>query len=179
MLIDAMRTRLHFTFLLLLAVLAGVSGCRKEKDPTPLERLPPATTTGANTWGCLVNGEAWANKGEAHVGADWTVPDGMSVGMSFSTRYVRLVFPDSTNRYRLTAGDYPLVRNAATGSHASVHIGNKIYNGSNLVNGMAHLSRVDRQAGVVSGTFEFTIVDQPGDTLQVTNGRFDIGDMAR
>ena len=174
-----MKTRLHYAFLLLLAALAGFSGCRKEKDPTPLERLPPPTTTGANTWGCLVNGEAWTSKGADHMRADWTTSDGMDVSMSFSRRHVSLVFPDTTNRYRLQAGDYPLVRNALEGSHARVIVVYNLYDGSDLIDGMAHLSRVDRQAGIVSGTFEFTIVGQPGDTLRVTNGRFDVSNMDR
>ena len=28
-------------------------------EPTELEKLPPLTTTGENTFGCLVNGEAY------------------------------------------------------------------------------------------------------------------------
>jgi len=28
-----------------------------------LEQLPPATQTGANTFGCLLNGEAWTPSG--------------------------------------------------------------------------------------------------------------------
>ena len=176
MLKDTTKARRYNSYFLLLGVL--FSGCKKD-DPTPLERLPPATTTGANTWGCLVNGEAWTSKGADNMGSDWTVPDGMSVRMYFSTRRISLVFPDTTSSYRLLVGAYALVPNNLVGSHASVRIGSKIYNGSNLVGGIVHLNRVDRQAGVVSGTFELTIVDQPGDTLRVTNGRFDIGDMAR
>lgn len=31
----------------------------------------------------------------------------------------------------------------------------------------------------MAGTFEFTMVGGPGDTLRVTDGRFDIGNMDR
>ena len=174
-----MQVRLHYPFLFLLAALAGVSGCRKEKDPTPLERLPPATTTGANTWGCLVNGEAWTSKGADNMRADWTVRDFMSVGMFFSQRSVKLIFPDSTNNYSIQASCWNLAENMAFRAYASVQIVYKIYSSAGVVNGTVCLSRVDRQAGVVSGTFEFTIVGQPGDTLRVTNGRFDVSHMDR
>lgn len=42
---------------LLAATLLVFVQCKKDKDKTPLEQLPPETQTGANTFGCLVNGE--------------------------------------------------------------------------------------------------------------------------
>ncbi len=43
---------------LLLAALLSLSQCKKN-DLTPEEQLPPETQTGANTFGCLVNGQVW------------------------------------------------------------------------------------------------------------------------
>ncbi|HYG02765.1 MAG TPA: hypothetical protein VD927_09980 [Chryseosolibacter sp.] len=48
---------------ILLAFLTGCNGCKLD-DPQPapkteLEKLPPATQEGKNTFGCLVNGMAW------------------------------------------------------------------------------------------------------------------------
>lgn len=39
------------------------AGCKKNKPKTELEKLPPITQTGANTFGCLVNGRTWIPKG--------------------------------------------------------------------------------------------------------------------
>lgn len=54
-----MKTLLNF---LLLAILAGFSSCGlfsdNDEPKTELEKLPPITQTGENTFGCLVNGEA-------------------------------------------------------------------------------------------------------------------------
>jgi hypothetical protein len=48
-------------FIILTAV--ALSCCSKDEQPntpkTELEKLPPATQTGANTAGCLVNGKAF------------------------------------------------------------------------------------------------------------------------
>ena len=44
-----------FTFLLLIA-----SSCKKESNK---DKLPPATQTGENTFGCLVNGKVFVPKG--------------------------------------------------------------------------------------------------------------------
>ena len=52
--------------LLLLLVTFAISCCNKGDDDQPkteLEKLPPATQTGANTAGCLVNGVAFFQKG--------------------------------------------------------------------------------------------------------------------
>lgn len=47
--------KLHF---LLITALILLSSCHKDDDPiAPIDQLPPATQTGAGTFGCLVNGE--------------------------------------------------------------------------------------------------------------------------
>ena len=165
--------------LLLLALGLSLSTCKKEKDPTPLERLPPPTTEGKNTWGCLVNGEAWTSSGIAYMRSDWTTPDGMSLRMSFSRRSVGLSFPDSTRSYSIPTGFHPIVKGDQYGAHASVRIVYDLYEGNGVVDGSCYLTRLDYQAGVVSGTFAFTIVNAKNDTLRVTDGRFDIGNMDR
>ena len=42
-------------------LLASCDGCKKDdpKPKTELEKLPPATQEGKDTFGCLVNGKAW------------------------------------------------------------------------------------------------------------------------
>ncbi|MCC6684041.1 MAG: hypothetical protein IT247_03125, partial [Bacteroidia bacterium] len=35
------------------------AGCKKEEDE--IDKLPPATASGRNTFGCLINGRAWPN----------------------------------------------------------------------------------------------------------------------
>lgn len=54
-------TRINFLFCLLsLSVLLLTSAkCRKDKNNNPIDQLPPETQTGANTFGCLVNGEVF------------------------------------------------------------------------------------------------------------------------
>jgi hypothetical protein len=48
----------QFLLLFIFFVLLG-SSCRKNKPNNPLEELPPETQTGANTFGCLVNGQVF------------------------------------------------------------------------------------------------------------------------
>jgi hypothetical protein len=51
--------------LLLLLLALTLSCCSKDdnKPVNPLDQLPPATQTGANTAGCLVDGKAFLSKG--------------------------------------------------------------------------------------------------------------------
>lgn len=49
--------------ILILFTTFSLSCCNKDEDKTPIEQLPPATTTGANTAGCLVDGEVFLPKG--------------------------------------------------------------------------------------------------------------------
>ncbi|QKG53326.1 hypothetical protein [Hymenobacter sp. BRD67] len=49
----------------LLTALLGLTQCQKS-DPSlakPEDQLPPATQTGAGTFGCLFNGQPWTPQG--------------------------------------------------------------------------------------------------------------------
>jgi hypothetical protein len=50
-----MKNKQFFLLLFTLVAIAGVQ-CKKESE---LDKLPPATTTGAQTLGCLINGDAF------------------------------------------------------------------------------------------------------------------------
>jgi hypothetical protein len=55
-------------WLLLIALFSiCMPACKKTKiDPVPvpaIDQLPPITQTGANTFGCLINGNVWLPKG--------------------------------------------------------------------------------------------------------------------
>ena len=48
---------------LLLVALLSLSQCKKNAPAPAAEQLPPATQTGANTFGCLLNGQPWMPQG--------------------------------------------------------------------------------------------------------------------
>lgn len=61
--ITIMKKLFLYSFILLL------SECNKYDDTVAAShlQLPPFTETGANTFGCLINGEVWANFGETYI----------------------------------------------------------------------------------------------------------------
>ncbi len=170
----------HLLPLLALAALLGLSQCKKH-DPDPLEQLPPATQTGANTFGCLVNGKPWTPQGY-NVSFNYSIyydPTYRKGTLNISTyRYEKgiknadylTMYSDSLRTigtYSLTKDRHqePLFTSGATGCE---FLGGAYYRRGTLT-----ITRLDLQAGIISGTFDFTLY-QPGcDTIRVTQGRFD------
>lgn len=177
-------------FLLLTsAVLLGLSACKKEKNP--LDTLPEATQTGANTMGCLVNGQAFKLISEGFN----TTPLGVT---RFTTRRRMLFYfrqqSGALNRaitvsipYLHGPGIYALDQRAdpaftttapAYGTYTTSNPEpTSRYLTSATATGQVLITRFDSVAQVVSGTFEFTAQKTSGDgpeTVRITDGRFDL-----
>jgi hypothetical protein len=168
---------------LLLAALLGLSQCSKKDDPDPVSQLPPATQTGANTFGCLVNGQPWTPKGyngtgNYSVAYDPTYRNGtLSVG---TYRYIGSgdddyqtvgFFSDSLRGI----GNFPLTIIGHQEGIFVDHTTNCEFssNGSHYRRGTLTITRLDLQAGIISGTFAFTLYKPGCDSVRVTQGRFD------
>ena len=55
----------NITLILLFTIPLLALKCNKDPEPPiePIDQLPPATQTGENTFGCLVDGEVWLPRG--------------------------------------------------------------------------------------------------------------------
>src|SRR5687768_16795308 len=168
-----------------LFILAGlfllVTSCRKEK-------LPKLTHEGKNTFGCKVNGKNWVPRG----GGGLLNPlDALSGGFyrNINTIYIdaldneeeieiylRDVFntgeyalnfttvPRPDNLYPKNYGLYTVSKNNATISYITTA----------AHTGKVNILNRDTINKIVSGTFEFTAVNNNGGTVKITEGRFDI-----
>lgn len=60
-----MKKITRYTLLFLSLILLSTSSCKDDDDtPTnPVDQLPPATQTGENTFGCLLDGEVFIPSG--------------------------------------------------------------------------------------------------------------------
>ncbi len=184
--------RLPFTPLLLAALL-GLSQC-KHKNPSPAkpeDQLPPATQTGAGTFGCLLNGQPWKPSGFNGYPNFLVSYDPTYHGGSLSIRTYRYPTGAQDAQYIGFGGDqlnkpgtYPLTTlNSSTPLSpytAFFTDGNQsspcdYYSGNQgaTVKGQLTITRLDLSSGIVSGTLECTL-SQPGcDTIKITQGRFD------
>ena len=170
------------TYLLPLLTLLALAQCKKKADPDPVDQLPPATQTGANTFGCLVNGQAWTPKGSDGT-SNYTVYYDPSYrkgtiniaayryNSSSSPREDIVLFSDSLR----TVGNYPLtVPNHQEALFSGTNAQCEFYqNGPQYRRGVLTITRLDLQAGIVSGTFAFTLYKPGCDSVRVTQGRFD------
>jgi hypothetical protein len=75
---------------------------------------------------------------------------------------------------------FTLVKNARGMGSASYEVQNYgmgtsvVYNTTNSLSGQLTFTRFDLANQVISGTFSFDAIGTQGDTLHVTNGRFDV-----
>ena len=172
------------THLLLLAALLSLSQCKKN-GPNPLDQLPPATQTGAGTFGCLVNGQAWmpqGNDGTSNYTVSYDVfPDGglLEIGtyriygqkttdhqlLGIWTKRIQGV---GTFSFQDRANSIATYIDAKSGCYWASRDSTTTYRRGQLT-----ITRLDLQAGVVSGTFAFTLYKPGCDSIRVTNGRFD------
>jgi hypothetical protein len=178
---------MHFSSLLSALLTLSVLSCTKQ-DPSPLEQLPAATQHGANTFGCLLNGKVFLPNGtDGNPGGG---PYSVVYDPSFhhgdftlrAFRYTRKgdqdsfqsiqLFADSVQgpgRYSLAFAnhnDEGLFYDARTECH--FYPRESHYRRGELV-----ITRLNKQAGIIAGTFQFTLY-QPGyDSVIVTQGRFD------
>ncbi|MGI4759089.1 MAG: hypothetical protein ACRYF0_00175 [Janthinobacterium lividum] len=152
----------------------------------PARPLPPATQTGAGTFGCFLNGEAWVPAGNNGRPNYQVTYDPGYRGGSLQIKVYRYVGP---RRQVLQALALGAVAVAAPGRYALAlagpngaaytdygrpaacrHYGEGALSGRT---GTLVVSRLDLAGGVVAGTFAFQLA-QPGcDTITVTQGRFD------
>jgi len=154
-----MKTR-NFINLILLLLLASCDGCKKE-DPKPLtelEKLPPATQEGKNTFGCLVNGKAFLPETSIDAGAVYQ----SGILQIFGTRYdpfrqFGMVILEKYYGGSLTTTSYPLNKFPDSSCSATFQNPKCDYEPQNCTDGKITLTKIDRVNYIISGIFDFTL----------------------
>ncbi len=166
-----MRNDTYITLSLLLA-LTSCEGCKEDapKPKTELEKLPPATQEGKNTFGCLVNGKAWVTETSIDCGAVYQLGILQIYSKFFNpTRRVSLILTE--NGTAITTQDYSVLNFPRAYAEATAVC---LYEPSNTFAGKLSITKIDRSNYIISGLFEFSTAINRCDTLKITNGRFDI-----
>ncbi len=164
------------TFLLLLALLAfAMAGC--EKNPfAPDTELPPETTTGANTFGCLVNGKVWRNGGVSFPYSSITIDLNNSNLLISATR--KLEDTMSGIKIYIFIPDIVLGQFACDSLNVNITYSNSIKGVTCWYNytydGFIEITRYDLENGIVSGRFNAKLKLDGNKEIVITNGRFDL-----
>ena len=169
----------------MLTITLTLSCCKKDDDQStnPIDQLPPATQTGEQTFGCLINGEAFVppSFGSNSPSAFYQFVDGAyTLGISAGTG-------GGTELKSINIGclDMPLIEEIeytflefATGNYFAeyrIGAGFILDTSSSISNpGTLIITNFDQDNFIISGTFEFTVLDNDGGEINITNGRFDM-----
>lgn len=191
--------------ILLLLTTFTLSCCNKDNDQpkTEIDQLPPITTIGANTAGCIINGKALIPKnGAQSFGGPALYGLNISAGNNFNAPiigddYWQLEIANKKDSNG--AGIILYIRNMQNGignydvnqSNGELYIDgpnnnqliagikeNGIYKTywSGINAGEIKITRFDYLNGIYSGIFNCTLYNKniPSEIIQVTDGRFDI-----
>ncbi|KAA1241563.1 hypothetical protein [Aquimarina sp. RZ0] len=174
-----------FLFLLVLIAITIISACSNDDDNNnPIDQLPPATQTGKQTIGCLINGEAFipTRFGGGQPRAFYQFVDGaFTLGISASNGNAGPNF-ESIN---IGALDISILEESTynlkefeTGHFFGEYFvggGLEISGTTTSTNpGSLIITKFDQENGIIAGTFEFTVLDKEGNEIKVTDGRFDL-----
>lgn len=166
--------------------LLSTTSCNNDDDNNANNSLPPATQVGANTVGCLVNGEIFLPRAEG-------INPAVVVNYEFvdGEFFFRLTFRDQTGQGNESVNvrtahielepnqTYTLNKNynddgdyTGGGGEYQTSSTNEFF--TNLTNiGELTITRLDLSNSIISGTFWFDAINQDGEIVEIRDGRFD------
>jgi hypothetical protein len=160
-------------------------------EPTVTEaELPPITETGANTFGCLINGNVFIPKDKTgYTPPGGGTPQGIEIlgnnsvfviqARNYINTAIYLYIPeDLPKQTTYLFGESPGVSyglNSPDYAHIFCIINNKKYL-SFEDSGSILFSKVNQTSGLYAGVFsvKFKNIDDESDILEISEGRFDI-----
>lgn len=170
--------------LLACVLVIALTSCKKE-----IKELPPATQTGANTFGLKINGEMWVPQGFAGIPANDLLKARKLGNMLIITAQNFASSPTETEfemkLFSITGeGTYLLNTNTSYPNgptNYGYHVKRKLtpldeWITSAAQTGSVTISKLDTVARIVSGTFQFNAENDMDASrrIAVTEGRFDI-----
>lgn len=173
------KSQFYISLLFLVAIL---SSCEDEPIQ-PIDMLPPATNEGKNTFGCLIDGEAFIpNYVGGGAGANATYN-------SFSHRFAAGGSMEDKNGVLKRVG-FLVFLDSGIGTYIMDDIGNEqsIYNNYDPANncgffdgdpenpGTVVITRLDTANYIISGVFRMDVISEhcPDKVIHITEGRFDM-----
>lgn len=171
--------------LILLLITFTLSCCNKDEDQpiAEIDKLPPATQTGAQTFGCLIDGKAFVppkfgtNAPSAFyqfVGGSYTLS---IYGSTDGGSNLKSILLGALDVPAITTTNYPL-KSEENGNFLGKYLigGGIAFSGitSNSNPGILTITRFDTTNFIISGTFSFTVLNNNGNEIKITDGRFDM-----
>lgn len=172
-----MKTKiLKLSAIVLLFCLMG-AGCDKENEEP---QLPPITQSGADTFGCLVDGEPWVPKAYdlfpmKHVALEryydqlvWRI----AARQGAASNFYFSIYEDSLKIGKVNIPVDGL--NDIGIYHASENFDNSSFRWNYDLPGELIITRLDIVNKIISGTFWFDLVNSTNEKIEIRDGRFDL-----
>ena len=169
--------------LILLLPIILFCGCSNDDDSAsqnPINQLPEATQTGENTFGCLLDGEAFIPGGGTNpLDCVYQLINGDRFfnlqGNKRDANFNLLSISLTSFARKLEAGEkYQLLEESTGNVNAKYGINGNFYFTSEQYSGELTITHLDLTNQTISGTFFFDIIDQNGDLREIREGRFDM-----
>ncbi len=158
-----------------------LSCCNNDDDKpiAEIDKLPPATQTGANTFGCLLDGKAFlpgnfpnaSNCFYQFVDGQFYFVVSAANDINDNLKVIRL----RTEKKQIFEGEtydlFEWIDGNATGNYTNNNI--ELYT-THTHTGKLIITKLDEVNHIVSGTFWFDVQDNTGVVHQIREGRFDM-----
>jgi hypothetical protein len=186
-----MKTKLNL-YILLTTCILFIAGCDDANTPTPpIPSLPPATQTGANIFGCMVD-TALAKTTSAYSqlygkGVEYYLGTDSVLTIKAITDEPRRDFYFKVDLKGGILGIHTANQSAGFGfsslnnAGGNAPIGSNYYTINDSLPATMIITKYDGQnplgatkGNIISGTFDFVMVNNAGYKIHLTSGRFDI-----
>lgn len=168
-----MKSSIKLLFILPLLCILTAAACKKDD-------LPKATQTGENTMAAKLNGKAWVKKACASC-----IGGGTALRVNYEDRSFFGISGEDRDQNITITLVVPVLKKVGTYNLSSRETNfARLYNNNNNINyfssnnnmGKITITKINLAEQIISGTFEFTAEDEnnPANTVEVTDGRFDI-----
>lgn len=156
--------------------------CDKDDNPqpvNPVDQLPPATQTGKNTFGCLLDGKVFTpGNGANPLDCVYQLIDGeyyfsLQANSEISTNLIRIGC--STQKLQISQGSTYQLNDKIDGNAFGKYFFETDFSyTSQIQTGELKITKLDFTKNIVSGTFWFDVEDANGIIHQIREGRFDM-----
>lgn len=176
----------RFVFLIFLSIIIFlITGCKKHKSDNPVDQLPAATQTGAHTLGFLLNDVPWTPKGWSGGTTNLSIYYDQSYkGGSFNITTYRQLSQDNKQSLGIAIDSLQQIGTYYANKTSNLkfsfidNIKNcqiDYFDTSIFRMGKLVITKLDKANQIISGTFDVQLYKSDcGDTLKITNGRFDM-----
>jgi hypothetical protein len=178
-----MSIRVSRMTILLILGLFSLGSCHKE-NLTPEQQLPAITHTGANTFGCLINGKPVVFKRVRQIsnglqadvsGSDWLPLDSADLWLHFqgTRHYVDLFLNNPFAKQDWSLNELTQVYPVTIKPKDYIIVDG--FMSSDQTQGEFRARNLGQTYPIFSGTFEYQCVNpKTCDSIRITNGRLDV-----